>query len=82
VPGTSVRALRTGGTSPAVLNAANEVAVQMFLDGEIPFSAIPSIIRDALNAHTPLHAYTLADLERVDAETRLRARRIPATAFT
>jgi 1-deoxy-D-xylulose 5-phosphate reductoisomerase len=54
----------------------------MFLDGEIPFSAIPSIIRDALNAHTPLHAFTLADLERVDAETRLRARRIPVTAFT
>ena len=74
------RALRMGGTAPAVLNAANEVAVQMFLDGELPFSAIPSVIRDALDAHTPLHAFTLADLERVDAETRLRARRIPVTA--
>jgi 1-deoxy-D-xylulose 5-phosphate reductoisomerase len=52
----------------------------MFLDGELPFSAIPSVIRDALDAHTPLHAFTLADLERVDAETRLRARRIPVTA--
>jgi 1-deoxy-D-xylulose-5-phosphate reductoisomerase len=78
--GLAFRALRMGGTAPAVLNAANEVAVQMFLDGELPFSAIPSVIRDALYAHTPLHAFTLADLERVDAETRLRARRIPVTA--
>ena len=78
--GLAFRALRMGGTAPAVLNAANEVAVQMFLDGELPFSAIPSVIRDALDAHTPLHAFTLADLERVDAETRLRARRIPVTA--
>ena len=76
------RALRMGGTAPAVLNAANEVAVQMFLDGDLPFSAIPSVIRDALNAHAPLHPFTLADLERVDAETRLRARRIPATTFS
>ena len=80
--GLAYRALRMGGTAPAVLNAANEVAVQMFLDGELPFSAIPSVIRDALDAHTPLHAFTLADLERIDAETRLRARRIPATTFS
>jgi 1-deoxy-D-xylulose-5-phosphate reductoisomerase len=80
--GLAFRALRMGGTAPAVLNAANEVAVQMFLDGELSFSAIPSVIREALNSHTPLHAFTLADLERVDAETRLRARRIPATTFS
>jgi len=73
------RALQMGGTAPAVLNAANEVAVQMFLDGEIPFSAIPTVIRDALKTHTPLHAFTLADLERIDAETRDLARRVPAT---
>ena len=80
--GLAYRALQMGGTAPAVLNAANEVAVQMFLDGELPFSAIPSLIREALNAHTPLHAFTLADLGRVDAETRLRSRRIPATTFS
>ena len=76
------RALQMGGTAPAVLNAANEVAVQMFLDGELPFSAIPSVIRDALKGHTPLRAFTLADLERVDAETRRRVRRIPATSLS
>jgi 1-deoxy-D-xylulose-5-phosphate reductoisomerase len=76
------RALAMGGTAPAVLNAANEVAVQMFLDGEIQFSAIPAVIRDALDAHTPLHAFTLADLERVDAETRERVRKIQATTIS
>ena len=76
------RALQMGGTAPAVLNAANETAVQMFLDGEIPFSSIPSVIRDALETHTPLHAFTLADLERIDGETRARARRMQATTLS
>jgi 1-deoxy-D-xylulose-5-phosphate reductoisomerase len=76
------RALAMGGTAPAVLNAANEVAVQMFLDGEIPFSAIPSVIREALDAHTPIHPFTLADLERIDAGTRERVRRIQATTIS
>jgi 1-deoxy-D-xylulose-5-phosphate reductoisomerase len=71
-----------GGTAPAVLNAANEVAVQMFLDGEIRFSAIPSVIREALDSHTPHTVFTLADLERVDAETRQRARGIHATSIS
>ena len=72
------RALRMGGTAPAVLNAANEVAVQMFLDGQISFDAIPRSIRDALNAHTPLHSFTLADLEKIDSETRRRTREMYA----
>ena len=76
------RALQMGGTAPAVLNAANEAAVQMFLDGEIPFSSIPSVIRDALETHTPLHAFTLGDLERIDGETRARARRMQATTLS
>ncbi len=76
------RALRMGGTAPAVLNAANEVAVRMFLDGELSFSAIPSVIRDALDAHTPMHTFTLADLERIDGETRERTRRVQVTSLT
>jgi len=75
------RALRMGGTAPAVMNAANEVAVRMFLDGELPFSAIPSVIRDALSAHTPMHDFSLADLERIDGETRKRTRRVHATSL-
>ena len=42
-------ALRLGGTAPAVLNAANEVAVARFLSGEIPFTGIPDLIGAAVS---------------------------------
>jgi len=67
-------ALEMGGTAPAVLNAANEVAVQLFLEEKIPFTAIPTVIQNALHVHQPLHSFTLGDLESIDAETRSRAR--------
>jgi 1-deoxy-D-xylulose-5-phosphate reductoisomerase len=44
------RALRGDGALPVVLNAANEVAVAAFLEGDIPFSAIPRLIEQALDA--------------------------------
>jgi 1-deoxy-D-xylulose-5-phosphate reductoisomerase len=66
----ALRALETGGTMPAVLNAANEVAVQLFLDGRILFDAIPTMIEEAMAAHTPLHNISLQDILLVDAETR------------
>jgi 1-deoxy-D-xylulose-5-phosphate reductoisomerase len=46
-------ALRAGGTMPAVLNAANEVAVAAFLEERIPFGQIPALIRAACAAHSP-----------------------------
>src|SRR5689334_4822715 len=45
------RALRTGGTMPAVLNAANEMAVAAFLDERIKFGDIPRLIEAACDAH-------------------------------
>src|SRR5207248_7690636 len=39
-----------GGTAPCVMNAANEVAVQAFLDGQLPFTGIPELIERALEA--------------------------------
>ena len=45
------RAIEMGGTAPAVLNAADEVAVEGFLDGKIAFSEIPKVIARALDAH-------------------------------
>ena len=45
------RALRTGGTMPAVLNAANEVAVAAFLTEKISFGDIPRLIQSACDAH-------------------------------
>jgi 1-deoxy-D-xylulose-5-phosphate reductoisomerase len=52
-------ALRRGGTQPAVLNAANEVAVAAFLDEKIKFGDIPRLIRAACEAHTPQPASSL-----------------------
>lgn len=46
-------AVRIGGTMPAVLNAANEIAVQAFLDGKIPFLDIPVVIETTMTQHTP-----------------------------
>src|SRR6185369_7016848 len=57
--GLAYRAIEMGGTAPAVVNAADEVAVQAFLDSLIPFSAIPEIIAATLNAHTVQKADSL-----------------------
>jgi 1-deoxy-D-xylulose-5-phosphate reductoisomerase len=44
-------ALERGGTLPAVLNAANEIAVRAFLDGHIGFTSVPAIIGRVMDAH-------------------------------
>lgn len=64
------RALHSGGTMPAVLNAANEIAVHLFLERRIPFTAIPSLIAGAMDSHTPIAQPDLETLIRVDAQTR------------
>lgn len=46
--GLAAQAWRAGGTAPAILNAANEIAVQAFLDRRIPFTAIPRIIEQVM----------------------------------
>jgi len=63
-------ALQIGGTAPAVLNAANEVAVGLFLEERLPFASIPALIEEALSWHTPVHTNTLDDVVRADNETR------------
>lgn len=69
------RALEAGGTAPAVLNAANEVAVELFLEERLPFDAIPSLIEEALNTQTPHYGGTLDDLVQADRDTREFVRR-------
>ena len=64
------RALDAGGAAPAVLNAANEAAVQLFLEDRLHFTAIASVIETALETHTGLQASTLRDLIEVDGEVR------------
>lgn len=65
-------ALRAGGAAPAVLNAANEVAVARFLSGEVRFPDIPRLVEAAL-AEAPAQADTLDALLAADAEARQRA---------
>lgn len=62
-----------GGTCPAVLNAANEVAVQRFLAGEIGFTDIPRLSQEALAAHEPLADDHLDNILAADAWARERA---------
>ena len=66
-------AIRAGGTVPAVLNAANEVAVQAFLAGRIPFTAIAGVIEDTVAGAGAGRAETLAEVLAADALGRRKA---------
>jgi 1-deoxy-D-xylulose-5-phosphate reductoisomerase len=59
-----------GGLLPAVLNAANEVAVQAFLDDRIPFGEISRLVRTAMGRQTNLASPSLDDILRADNEAR------------
>jgi 1-deoxy-D-xylulose-5-phosphate reductoisomerase len=59
-----------------VLNAANEMAVQAFLDGEIRFTAIAEVIDRALADHEPGPVRHFSDLYRADADARIGARQL------
>lgn len=61
---------KIGGTMPAVLNAANEVAVNAFLEDKIPFLKIEELVERALEEHAPLFNPTLEDIQEADGRTR------------
>ena len=63
-------ALDAGGASPAILNAANEVAVAAFLAGRIGFLEIAAIVADTLDRLDPAAPQTIDDVLAVDAEAR------------
>ncbi|MFY2765267.1 1-deoxy-D-xylulose-5-phosphate reductoisomerase [Arenimonas sp. MALMAid1274] len=67
------RALEAGGSAPAVLNAANEIAVSAFLQGQLGFLGIPDLIRACLDAHPGGPAGDLDQLMQTDADTRRAA---------
>jgi 1-deoxy-D-xylulose-5-phosphate reductoisomerase len=68
------RALRTGATLPVVLNAANEVAVESFLDGKLGFTSIPAVIDSTMNAHAVERVLSVETVRRVDSWARQHAR--------
>ena len=67
---------RTGGVMPAVMNAANEVAVAAFLDKKITFGDIPKVIEKVMNLHTAGGKTSLADVISIDEESRKEAEMI------
>jgi len=66
---------RIGGTAPAWLNGANEVAVQAFLDGLIPWLAIADVLDEVLQAHDGTSADSVDVVLSADRTARERARR-------
>ncbi len=69
-------ALRAGGTMPTVLNAANEVLVNQFLDGDITFYDIPEKIEKLMLEHDNILNPNIEDILQVDKVTRERVRNI------
>ena len=66
-------AIRKGGTAPAILNAANEVAVEAFLEGSIGFTVIAEVVQYTLD-HTEMHlADDLPMILRDDEAARIQA---------
>ncbi|MEA4988566.1 MAG: 1-deoxy-D-xylulose-5-phosphate reductoisomerase [Anaerovorax sp.] len=63
-------ALKAGGSLPVVLNAANEVLVQGFLDKKIKFIDIQNRLEEMMQKHKPIYDLTLDDILQIDAETR------------
>ncbi len=66
-------ALAAGGTAPAVLNAANEIAVAAFLDQRICFTGIAAVVEDTLERVSPREADSLAVVLDADTEARMVA---------
>lgn len=64
------RALRDGGTAGAILNAANEIAVQAFLDGRLAFGSIAEVVGASLNAVPAVPAESLETVLAADAAAR------------
>jgi 1-deoxy-D-xylulose-5-phosphate reductoisomerase len=68
-------ALEAGGATPAVLNAANEIAVSAFLAGRIGFTRIAAIVEDVLDRYSPASPQSIADVLLIDSAARDQASR-------
>ncbi|MBV1918676.1 MAG: 1-deoxy-D-xylulose-5-phosphate reductoisomerase [Sphingomonadaceae bacterium] len=74
------QAAEAGGAIPAVLNAANEVAVAAFLAGQIAFTRIAAHVEEVLSCYAPANPLCLADILAVDEEARKMARGLTESA--
>jgi 1-deoxy-D-xylulose-5-phosphate reductoisomerase len=69
---------RAGGSTPCVMNAANEIAVAAFLEGELPFLGIAEVIERTMDAIPTQPIGHFSHLATVDEEARVKARRLIA----
>lgn len=69
-------ALRTGGTLPAAMNAANEEAVQAFIDEQIAFSDIPQVISSVMDSHPASEVRDLDAVVEADRSARAAAQSV------
>jgi 1-deoxy-D-xylulose-5-phosphate reductoisomerase len=72
-------ALRAGGSMPAVLSAANEIAVKHFLDEKIGYADIAQVIKATMEAHTPSPIKTVEDTLKADLWARKEAEKVIAS---
>ncbi|MEO0367578.1 MAG: 1-deoxy-D-xylulose-5-phosphate reductoisomerase [Pseudomonadota bacterium] len=66
----AIEAAHVGGAAPTVLNAANEIAVEAFLNEQIKFTSIPKVIEGALEQFSTSDAQTLEEVLNIDNEVR------------
>ena len=74
----AVEAAQRGGTYPAVLSAADEVAVQAFLDGKIGYAGIHRLVEQTLSEHDPLPGETAGEVLAADGWATARAAQLAA----
>jgi len=72
---------RMGQTAPALLNAANEVAVQAFLDERIPWTAIPEVLETVLGEHDGTEADSLEAVMEIDGRARAAAEQVIGSQY-
>lgn len=72
-------ALRAGGTATTVFNASNEVAVENFIAGKLPWIKIPQVIEKTLESTAAIDPAELGDVLAADAEARAKAREAAAS---
>jgi 1-deoxy-D-xylulose-5-phosphate reductoisomerase len=68
------QAQQQGNTYPAVLNAANEIAVESFLAGQIKFTQIPELIDEMLQSHSPVKVKEVYEYIEIDSLIREKSR--------
>ena len=71
--GLAFEAMREGQSAPVVLNAANEIAVEAFLEERIRFDQIPNVVGQVLENSERIPIQCLDDVLKIDKQTRVQA---------